>query len=485
MKKLSPWIILIACSSFIILHFYNLSHYLINFPTWGDDYLFLAYFSDLPRLEGKEYWIRSTEFHNYIHRIVGARFITQFYHFFSDEFNFKTLTIATNILLLSLLYPLYQLVNKINRLHFIPMVGLLFAWNGNMDNLTLIGVLVHATSMVFLIWIAYLIAQNKTRNIGIWLSLIYPFISSEGLAFIPIIVFFLIYERDRKAWLYAFSGLIMGAVYFWGYVSPPEEVVSSSLISKLLFLVQGTLIFLGGAVKHQVLLATAIGGIFLSNTLFILWRYHKTKDNQLLFAGIVLTQILATGAMITLGRAQDGNFNTLFAERFSFYGSVFICITYYSWIQPNLMPSISFQKTYLILPALAWIGISAYTAYPKLQNLKTRLLADASNAAYFQMNTFYSFGPHESNLLKNSGVYQFPRTLLDTSAKISKELRLEALPSYEAKIREFRVQGQGNILVYSAGRAFCFLPINALSHSVKIKEDVPFNERTSSFALIR
>ncbi len=354
-----------------------------------------------------------------------------------------------------------------------------------MDNLTLIGVLVHAASMIYLIWIAYLISQNKTRNIGIWLSLFYPFISSEGLAFIPLILFYLIYERDRKVWLYAILGLITGYVYFLGYVSPPEEVVTSSFTAKLLFLVQGTLIFLGGAVKHQVLLATCIGGVFLSNTLFILWRYHQTKDNRLLFAGIVLTQILATGAMITLGRAQDGNFNTLFAERFSFYGAVFICITYYSWIQPNLIPNISFQKTYLILPALAWIGLSAFMAYPKLQNLKTRLLADASNAAYFELNTFYQFGSHESNLLKHSGVYQFPHTLLDTSAKISKQIRLEALPSYEPKLKEFRVHGQGSILVYRGARAAYFLPINTLSHSVKIIEDVPFNERTSSFALIR
>ena len=113
------------------------------------------------------------------------------------------------------------------------------------------------------------------------------------------------------------------------------------------------------------------------------------------------------------------------------------------------------------------------------------LNADASNAAYFQLNTLYPFGSHESNLLKYSGVYQFPITLLDTSAKISNQIQLEALPSYEAKIREFRVHGKGNILVYSNGGAAFFLPINTLSHSVKIKEDVPFNERTSSFALIR
>ena len=382
MKKIIPFLIFFSCSIFVVFHFYNLSNYLINFPTWGDDYLFLAYFSDLPRLAGMEYWFRSTEFHNYIHRIVAARFITQFYHFFSDEFNFKTLTIATNLLLLSLLYPLYQLVKKIDRIHFIPLIGLLFAWNGNMDNLTLIGVLVHATSMIYLLWIAYLISQSKTHYTGIWLSLIYPFISSEGLAFIPIILFYLIYKRDRKTWLYGFIGLLTGYVYFLGYVSPPEVSVSSTLISKLIFLAQGTLIFLGGAVKHQVAIATFVGALFLTNTVLILWRYHQTKDNRLLFAGLVLTQIIATGAMITLGRAQDGNFNTLFAERFSFYGAVFICITYYSWIQPNLLPSISFQKNYLILPALAWVSLSAYIAYPKLQNLKTRLNADASNAAF-------------------------------------------------------------------------------------------------------
>ena len=88
-------ILLISCL-FVILHFVNLSRYLINFPNWGDDFTFLAYFNDLPNLGGIEFWKRSTEFHGFIHRMVGARLITAFYHFFSDEFNFKIVQVERN-----------------------------------------------------------------------------------------------------------------------------------------------------------------------------------------------------------------------------------------------------------------------------------------------------------------------------------------------------------------------------------------------------
>jgi hypothetical protein len=98
--------------------------------------------------------------------MVGARLITAFYHFFSDEFNFKTATIFANVLIVSILYPLYQLVKKakINLWHFIPITGLLFAWNGNMDNYALIGVLVHALSLIFLFFSLIIYHFKNIKN---------------------------------------------------------------------------------------------------------------------------------------------------------------------------------------------------------------------------------------------------------------------------------------------------------------------------------
>jgi len=482
MKKII--ILLISCL-FVILHFVNLSRYLINFPNWGDDFTFLAYFNDLPNLGGIEFWKRSTEFHGFIHRMVGARLITAFYHFFSDEFNFKTATIFANVLIVSILYPLYQLVKKakINLWHFIPITGLLFAWNGNMDNYALIGVLVHALSLIFLIWISYWISQTKTRAWGIGLSLIYPFISTEGLAFIPVIMALLFYLKDRKAWIYSIAGLLVIYLYFINY-DAQKTATASSVFEKLIFLMQGSIVFIGGAIKHQVFLSMIIGTLLIGNVGYTLLRFHESKDPALLFAGLVFIQIIAMGIMITWGRGnvESGDLNALFAERFSYYGAVFICITYFVWIQPQHF-QISLNRLYLMAPAIGWIVLSAYAAYPKLQNLHNRLQADASNAYYFKLNTWYPFGTQEINLLTQKGTYQFPKELF--SIKLTgNQIQVRPTPEFEPEFREFAVDGSGTILVYQNQKPRLFLPINSLSHRVKIKKDIPFNERTSKFLLI-
>ncbi len=482
MKKI---IILFFSCLFIFLHFANLVQYLINFPNWGDDFTFLAYFIDLPTLEFTEFWNRSTEFHGFIHRMVGARLITAIYHLFSDEFNFKTLTICVNVLIVSILYPIYQLVQKakINLWHFIPISGLLFAWNGNLDNYALIGVLVHATSLSFLIWVSYWISQTKTRNWGIGLSLIYPFISTEGLAFIPVVLALLFYQKDRKAWIYSIAGLLVIYLYFINY-DAPKSASANSGIEKLLFLVQGSIVFIGGAIKHQVFLSMIAGTFLIGNVGYTLLRYHQSKDPALLFAGLVFIQIIAMGTMITLGRGnvESGDLNALFAERFSFYGTVFICITYFVWIQPPHF-QIPFSRLYLMAPAFGWIVLSAYAAYPKLQNLRNRLQADASNAYYFKLHTLYPFARQEMNLLTQKGIYQFPNELFSLKP-IGNQIQITPTPEFEPEFREFAVDGSGTILVFQNQKPRLFLPINSLSHRVKIKKDVPFNERTSKFLLV-
>jgi hypothetical protein len=124
MKKI---LIPFLCCLLVFLHFFNLSRYLINFPNWGDDFLFLAYFKDLPQLEGFEFWKRTTEFHSYIHRFLIARLITAFYSIFHSAFDFKTLTILANLLTISVIYPLTKLLirNNVNQWHLIALVALL------------------------------------------------------------------------------------------------------------------------------------------------------------------------------------------------------------------------------------------------------------------------------------------------------------------------------------------------------------------------
>ena len=489
MKNLQKGLILITCSCIILAHFYRLSSYLINFPNWGDDFLFLAYFTDLSGFTGMEFWNRTFEFHSYIHRIPMARLITAIYALFETNFDFKSLTIGANLLTLTVVYPFVKLIqrNQINPWHMVALLGLLYAPNGNLDNFALIGVLQHTTSLVFLIWISYWISNHKSRSWGIWLSLIYPMFSTEGLAFIPIVLLLLIYLRDSRVWLYGLAGAIVFYVYFLDYASPATIPSSGSIVEKLVFTVKGTIVFIGGAVKKDLTISMIVGAIFLMNSLYVLWKYHQTKNNTLLFSGLILLQVMAVGAMITLGRgnAQAGDLGALFSERFSSYGVVFILISYFAAIQPNLY-QLRINRLCLLIPALVWIGLSTVLAEPKLENLHTRLIADASNAYYFNTNTVYRLGDRETKLLKKSGHYTFPAEVINlTSVKgIPQAMQLKPLPAYEVGIHEYAIATKGILLVEKARKPFLFLPINSLSQSIKIKKDIPFDQKMSRFVLI-
>jgi hypothetical protein len=489
MNKTQLSIIVAICGCMILAHFYHLSTYLINFPNWGDDFLFLAYFTDLPSFNFMEFGRRTTEFHSYIHRFPMARLITAVYSIFQTEFNFKTLTILANLSTLTIIYPLTKLIqrNQVNPWHLVALVGLLFAPNGNMDNFALIGVLQHTTSLVYLIWISYWISDPKSRSWGIWFALLYPMFSTEGLAFIPCIVLLLIYLRDSRVWIFSIAGLFVFYVYFLGYASPATIPSSGSLVEKLLFTVKGTIVFVGGAVKKDLIISMIIGTIFMLNTLYILWKYHQTKNGAFLFSGLILLQIMAVGAMITLGRgnAQAGDLGALFSERFSTYGLIFILISYFAAIQPNLY-KLKFSRIWLLIPAMVWIGLSTVLAKPKLENLHTRLIADASNAYYFNTNTVYRFEEREINLLKKSGNYTFPKEIVSLSSirENAQSMILTQLPEYEAGISEYGIAREGILLVEQSNKPWLFLPINSLSHSIKIKKDIPFDQKMSRFVWI-
>jgi hypothetical protein len=489
MKNIKNLTILLVCSCLIINHFYNLSTYLINFASGGDDFLFLSYFNDLPYLHGIAFLKRTTEFHNYVHRFPFARLVTAIYGFFSDEFNFKELTIWANLFWLTIIYPIYQLFKRysINYWHLIATVGLLFAPNSNLDNFYLIGILQHGSFLVFLVWCAYWISNPKTQSWGIWIALLAPLFSTEGLAFIPLVIALLMYKRDKRLWLFALLSALVIFLYFSGYDKPEShDNTGESMISKLVFTIQGVIVFVGSTIKKSFLISTIIGILFIGNTGFICWRYHQTKNPILLFSALILLQIMLTGAMITLGRgnALSGGFMVLFAERFYSYGTIFLVITYLAALSPELYP-IRIPTLLSLVPAMGWIILSAFIAIPKLKNFSNRMVAEASNAYYFDLNTQYSLRERDVYLLKKSGKYAFPANILPIAEtkNFSKDIKIAQIPSYDKDLVEFTVNKEGVLLVYDAKKPSCFFPINSLSHSYKLKKDVHYDVQTSQYVV--
>jgi DNA integrity scanning protein DisA with diadenylate cyclase activity len=226
----------------------------------------------------------------------------------------------------------------------------------------------------------------------------------------------------------------------------------------------------------------------LIQTLILFYKYHASKDGHYLFISLAAFQIMAVGALITIGRGDvdAADIGVLFAERFLIYGTVFVVLTYLGLLQLG-QQYFSKQTAYLAAPALIWIVVSWNAAIPKLENLHHRLIVDASNALVFNLNTMYEFQDREVNSLKHAGAYHFPNNLLKIQSKdkLTENVVLTPMPNFEKGIKEFEVNGEGTLLVTQNNKAFCFLHINSLSHSVKMKEDLPINIEKSSFSTIR
>ena len=314
--------------------------------------------------------------------------------------------------------------------------------------------------------------------------MLYPLFSTEGIAFIPLIFCLLLYLRDTKIWLYGLLGAGVIWLYFYGYNQPELSAHHGSMFSKILLAAEGALIFIGGALKKDLFLAIFTGLFLFGHALYVAWRYHQTKNSALLFCTLLFFQLMLVGAMISVGRTNDsGQTVVLFSDRFSTYGTLMLLATYFSLLLPENYPWLK-RRQWVMAPALVWIGLSSYVALPKFQNLHNHLVVDASNAFYFHLNSSYPFGKREENLLKYSGRYAFPEDLLQIPNGKATEVKLQALAEMEPEYREYAVQGRGAILVYEANKPKYFLAINQISHTVKIKKDAYWDQRTSRFVYL-
>jgi hypothetical protein len=301
------------------------------------------------------------------------------------------------------------------------------------------------------------------------------------------VIALLMYQGDKRLWLFALLSVLVIFLYFSGYDKPEShDSTGGSMISKLVFTIQGVIVFVGSTIKKSLLVSTLVGIIFIGNTGFICWRYHQTKNPMLLFSALILLQIMLTGAMITLGRgnALSGDFMVLFAERFYSYGTIFLVITYLAALSPELYP-IRIPTLLSLVPAMGWIIVSAFIAIPKLKNFSNRMVAEASNAYYFDLNTQYSLHERDVYLLKKSGKYTFPTGMLPISETndFSKDIKITQIPSYDKDLVEFTVNKDGVLLVYDAKKPSCFLPINSLSQTLKLKKDVRYDVQTSQYVV--
>jgi len=407
----------------IFIHFFLLQKYLINFPFWVDDFTFIQIIKQKNQSSFFEFIPLLFEAHNEIHRIVFSRLVVLLIYFFSSEFSFKTFTILANIQMIGILIPFYLYIKKKawSVWHLIPISLLLFSGYGNFDNYSLIGVVSHTSALLFLVWIAYWLICSKQRILPIILSLAMPFVSTEGLAILPLVAFILFQEKHKLTLPFLLFAFII--IYYYPHETKVE--VPAINLSKFLSIAYGFISFMGISRipisdTYRTLICE-IQGFSILTFVFILLikanRNHRLKEFA--FPAIILYLIAATGILICLGRFALGPISLIAtSERFNSYGLLPLIAIY-------LMSIETWGNVKLFLPIIfCYYLASIYFAIPHLELYHNRQKGDLINTYYQNESVNYDIGENHT-LLKNPIGYhfQFPIDLIPSNKKIINSLQ--------------------------------------------------------------
>lgn len=407
----------------IFIHFFLLQKYLINFPFWVDDFTFIQIIKQKNQSSFFEFIPLLFEAHNEIHRIVFGRLLVLLIYFFSGEFSFKTFTILANIQMIGILIPFYLYIKKKgwSIWHLIPISLLLFSVYGNFDNFSLIGVLSHTSALLFLVWISYGLICSKQRILPIILSLAMPFVSTEGLAMLPLVAFVLFQEKHKLTLPF----LLLAFLIIYYFMGGAQVEVPAMNLSRFFSIAYGFVSFMGISRipisdTYRTLICS-IQGFSILTIVFILLikanRNHKLKEFA--FPAIILYLIAATGILICIGRFALGPLSLIAtAERFNSYGLLPLIAIY-------LMSIETWGNVKLLLPIiLCYYLASIYFAIPHVELYQNRQKGDLINTYYQNESVNYDIGENHTLLKNPIGYnYHYPIDFIPSSQKIIYSLK--------------------------------------------------------------
>lgn len=396
--------LLIACIP-IFIHFFLLQQTLINYPNWGDDFLFL---------ELIDYSNKHTFFatfaqllipHNQIHIVAWAKSLTLISYFISGSLNYKVLTILANIQWLAIFYIIYRYLKHKGYapFHLIGMACCLFAPAANLDNYSLLGSLSHTSSLLVLVCIAYLIENNTKNPLLLLLFLIFPLVLTEGWAMFAVGSGVLLINKHPYTKIVAAIS-VFGLAIFAFHLSRQAGSTgnSSSVLSHIPF---AFFTFLGNfawPVSDSLrIIINALTGILIFTLSFICFWKQKNRLRPFSFPYILWLQILATASMVCLGR-NGGNLESLvLSERFHSYSTIALVATYLIFI-PNI--SQTWGKVLTALSMVYFIG-SWILFVPLGKQLTNRLRADATNAYLSNICTSYLIPTRNFRLVQENKAF--------------------------------------------------------------------------------
>lgn len=416
----------------IAIHFFLLNKYLVNFPSWGDDLIYLDIIEKFDKISWLERLANIFAFHNYIHRIAFSRTLLILMHKILGIVDFKAIVMVANLQWLVILWVIFKYLKR-EQLSIWYLIGisiLLFSVNGNIDNYGLIGVLQHLTSILFMVLISYGLIYKPNHFWPMFLSLLYPFVITEGLAFILLVGAFLYLSKSKFSIVFSILGIVWFVFYFHDYIGNPSNISNINTLEKLYLFVKGMLVFLGSSIKHHVSTAWIIGLFMMIYGVRFLWKAAaellSSKLTSRLFPLLLLVQTVMIGALIVIGRVSNSGeqaLQVLLADRFYTYGA-FLLVILYLMLVVDLKNKAFVKPIYGIIPVCFFGILSFLNAQNRLFDLKNRVQFDAINAFLFKKSANYALTAHDSFLLSNTDLYNFPSEIKEMTFGKLNQLKL-------------------------------------------------------------
>lgn len=434
------------------IHFFLLDKFLVNFPSWGDDIIYLDLIEKFDKTSWPERLINIFDFHSYIHRIAFSRTLLLLYFKIVETINFKVIIMLANLQSVAILWVIYKYLRK-EQLSIWYLVGvsiLLFSVNGNLDNYGLIGVLQHLSSILFMVSISYGLIYKPNHIWPLFLTLLYPFVITEGLVFILWVLCYLYFTKSKFRVIFTILFALIFVFYFHNYEGDHSNMPQTDYVEKIYLLVKGILVYLGSSLKHNVSIAWVIGLFMIAYFGHFLWQTisEKTasKPSARLFPFFLFVQTLMTGALIVIGRVSnegEAALQVLLADRFYTYGA-FLLVILYLMLVLDLKNKSFLKPGYFLIPASIFGIFSFSNAQTRLFDLKNRVRLDASNAFLFKKSANYILTSRDSYLLSNAGLYHFPAEIIElTLGKLKildgQKLTLEKQDQIDPQIGQYKI----------------------------------------------
>ena len=248
-----------------------------------------------------------------------------------------------------------------------------------------------------------------------------PFVSTEGLAILPLVAFILFQEKHKLTLPFLLFAFII--IYYYPHETKVE--VPAINLSKFLSIAYGFISFMGISRipisdTYRTLICEIQGFSILTFVVILLIkanRNHRLKEFA--FPAIILYLIAATGILICLGRFALGPISLIAtSERFNSYGLLPLIAIY-------LMSIETWGNVKLFLPIIfCYYLASIYFAIPHLELYHNRQKGDLINTYYQNESVNYDIGENHT-LLKNPIGYhfQFPIDLIPSNKKIINSLQ--------------------------------------------------------------